>query len=212
MSPEKKRLYGIIIIVLFCLIIVTGIGNFRAKQLAVELVGDQVTKTLGMVSENLDLEKFQEIIKARDDKNSYYKQMRFDLMNLSKENNLENIYILYQDEKKMEWVYIVDARSDQDPGHNKLGQIEIQVLPVYKNTKQGKTVRAEYRTTSLGAFVSSYQGIKDSQGTVIAVLGGDFNAKEITSFLYLTKYVQIGIIVFSLFFIGGVIFFTRRKE
>jgi hypothetical protein len=44
MSPVRKKLYAVIIIVVFCFIIVGGIGNYRAEQLATEIAAVRLTK------------------------------------------------------------------------------------------------------------------------------------------------------------------------
>lgn len=210
MSPERKRLYAIIIITVFSFIIVTGISNFRAKQLAVQLAGDIVTKAVAISSESLDVVKLQEIIATMDEENPYYREMRENLINLKNEHNLENICLLYKDEKEAKWFYVVDAREQNDPGHTPLGKTEKRVSAAVEKTIRGKAVQGEYHITSLGTFVSSYQEIKDAQGKTFAVLEGDFNAGEMTGFLYLTRYVQMGLIALSLFLIGLTVLLTRK--
>jgi len=59
MSPARKRLYAIIIITVFCFIIVMGIGNFRAKQLAVEMAAVQIEQTMAIAVQQLDIGKMQ---------------------------------------------------------------------------------------------------------------------------------------------------------
>lgn len=207
MSPEKKRLYAVIIITVFSFIIVTGIGNFRGKQLAVSLTGDMVTKSAEIAVEGLDVEKLQGVIRVLDEKHPYYNEMRTYLMEVKKEHNLENLYIFYKDEQEMKWINVVDTKEENDSEHKALGQKEKSVSTAIEKTIRGKAVQGEYQ----GTLVSSFQGIKDSQGKIFAVLGGDFNAEKLTGFLYLTRYVQMGIIAFTLLLIGSVVAFTKKK-
>lgn len=208
MSPQRKRLYAVIIITVFSFIIVTGIGNFRAKQLAVNLAGDRVTQAVSSAAEGLDVVKVQEIIHTLDEQHPYYTEMREKLIRVRKEHGLENIYMLYKDEKEAKWFYIVDARDIDDSAHTPLGKTEKRVSAAVEKTIRGKVVQGEYQ----GTFVSSYQEIKDSDGKTFAVLGGDFDARELTDFLYITRYAQMGILALVLLLIGGIVLITEKKK
>jgi len=107
----------------------------------------------------------------------------------------------------MKWIIVADAREESDPLHKNLGESEKRVSAAVEKTIRGKTVQAEY----LGTTVSSFQEIKDAKGKTFAVLGGDYDAGQMTDFLFLTKYVQIGIIAIALLLIGGAIRLTKRK-
>ncbi|NLI91221.1 MAG: hypothetical protein GX434_03190 [Peptococcaceae bacterium] len=212
MTQQTKRLYAIIIITVFCLIIVTGIGNFRAKQLAVSLVGDNVTQAVSTAAKSLDGEKVKQVISSLDEKNPYYAEMRKILIESKNNYQLENIYMLYKDQAQARWFYVVDAREEADPAHTPLGKTEKRASAAVENTIRGKAVHGEHHVTSLGTFVSSYQEIKDQNGKTFAVLAGDFNAGEMTGFLYLTRYAQIGIIALGLLLIGATVFLTQKKQ
>lgn len=207
MSPERKRLYAVIIITVFSFIIVTGIGNFRAEQLAANLTGSVVTNAVSRAADGLEVGKMQAIIDTLDKNHPYYSELRAHLININKEHNLKNLYIYYKNEKEMKWIVVADAREESDPLHKNLGESEKRVSAAVEKTIRGKTVQAEY----LGTTVSSFQEIKDAKGKTFAVLGGDYDAGQMTDFLFLTKYVQIGIITVALLLIGGAIRLTRRK-
>ncbi|UWG97797.1 hypothetical protein LPY66_02940 [Dehalobacter sp. DCM] len=211
MSPEKSKKYAIMIIAVFCLIIVTGIGNFRAQQLAVNLTGDRVTHAIDLAAAELNLEKLQELIQSHDEKGMYYEELRSDLIRIKTDHELENIYILYKDESSKEKFYIADARQDDDPMHIMPGQLLERSSSAIENTLKGKVVHDVYYTTSLGEMVSSYQGIKDSNGKTIAVIAGDVQAGSFTQFLFLTRYVQMGIIAVSLILIGCVSLIGKKR-
>ncbi len=212
MSPEKKKIYAVIIIAVFCLIIVTGIGNFRAKQLALDLAGQRVSNTLTLAVADFDNERLQELIQTQNQQNAYYGELRAKLMQLKTEHQLENIYMLYKDEQNKAWFYVVDARVEDDPAHLSLGQLENNASSAVENTLKGKVVQGEYHTTSLGTFVSSYQEVKDAGGKTYAVLAGDIDVKNVTEFLYLTRYVQFGIMAVSLLLIGLIVYLSGRKN
>jgi hypothetical protein len=212
MSPEKKKIYAVIIVAVFCLIIVTGIGNFRAKQLAVDLAGQRVSYALTLAVADFDNEKLQELIQTKNQQNAYYGELRAKLMRLKTEHQLENIYMLYKDEQNKAWFYVVDARTEDDPAHLSLGQLENNASSAVENTLKGKVVQVEYHTTSLGTFVSSYQEVKDTGGKTYAVLAGDIDVKNVTEFLYLTRYVQLGIMAVSLLLIGLIVYLSGRKN
>jgi len=210
MSSERKRLYAVIIIIVFGFIIITGIGNFRAKQLAVEIAGNQVTQTVAVAAEGLEAEQIMKIAEASDENDPVYMDVRKKLISLKNEHNLENIYLLYRDQDLL-WTHIVDTKDDNDPAHKLPGTEEKQVSGPVEKTIRGNAVEGIYNTTSKGPLVSSYKEIKDSKGNIIAVLGGDFAAEEFTGFLYTTIHAQIGLAALCLFLIGGLMLVTRNK-
>ncbi|HHV64647.1 MAG TPA: hypothetical protein GXX46_06200 [Peptococcaceae bacterium] len=210
MSPEKKRLYALIIVVLFSFIMVMEIGNFRAKQLAVNLAGDRVANAVAQAAAGLEGEKILDVIKTMDEAHPYYSEMRRQLISIKESHELADIYMLYKDEDKVQWFYVVDTREESDPAHHSLGDIEKRASAAVEKTIRGKEAGIELYTSSLGTFVSSYEEIKDAQGVTFAVLAGDFKADELTAFLYLTRYVQFGIIAFALLLIGGILFLTKK--
>jgi hypothetical protein len=211
MSPQTKRRFAIIIITLFSFIIVTGIGNFRAKQLAVDISGDMVTKAVSNAVTGLDIGKLQAIINSQNKQDPYYLELRKMLAENREAYNLENIYILYKDEKEPRWFYVADAREENDPSHTPLGKTEKRVSAAVEKTIRGKAVQGEYYTTSLGPMVSSYQEIKNEQGKIFAVMGADFKAAEMTDFLYLTRYAQMGVAAAALLLIGLILLLVPIK-
>lgn len=212
MSPEKKKKYAIIIIAVFCLIIVTGIGNFRAKQLAVDLTGERVTNAIALATADLNIEKIQELIKTHDEKTLYYEELRSSLIHIKTDHELENISLMVKNESSKEWITIADARTGDDPEHSTLGEPVANVTSAMENTLKGKVVRGQYYTTSLGPIVSSYQEIKDVNGKTIAIIAGDIQAGGLTDFLFVTRYAQMGIIAISLALIGCVCFIGRKRS
>lgn len=212
MSQERKRLYAIIIITIFSFIIVMGIGNYRARQLAVDLAGERVTNAVANAADSLDEEKIQELILTMDANHPYYEEMRNTLIIYKNEHKLENIYIWYKDEQKVQWFHIVDTKDLDDSAHQPLGTALKSASVAVEKTIRGKVVQGEHHTTSLGTFVSSYQEIKDSQGKTFAVLAADLDAAELTNFLYVTRYAQIGILALTLLLIGAVAILTKKPE
>jgi hypothetical protein len=216
MSHRTKRLYAIIIITVFSFIMVTGLGNFRAKQLAVSLTGDQVTQALAVTAQSIDPEKVKDIINNWDEHNPNYTELRKILVSNRQESGLDNIYILYKskdkDPTKVKWFYVADARAERDPAHIQPGTVENRASAAVENTLKGKVIHDEYHVTDLGTYVSSYQELKDRNGETLAVLAGDFNAGKLTDFLYLTGYVQMGIFIVALFLIGMIVFLSRKQK
>lgn len=210
MSPEKKQLYTIIILIVFCLIIITELGNFRAKQLGIDLADTQVKLGIDRMISDLDKERLQEVINSMDERNSYYNELRQNLMAIRAEHGLADIYLLSKDEEKGQWFYIADARAKNDPESVELGEVDIRLFGALEGIARGKIVEKEYYRTAEGTFISNYQGIEDGKGNIIAVAGGDYAAKEMAEFLYLTRYVQVGIAFLSLLLIGGTVLVHRR--
>jgi len=209
MTPQRKCLYSIIILTIFCLVIVMELGNFRAKQLAVDLADNQVKKALDAVETRLDRNALQEVIRTLDEDSSDYLSLRHYLIELKNDYGLADIYLLAKNEQENKWFYAADARMEDDSRHVLPGTAEIRYFGALENILKGKVVEREYHSASGGVFVTSFQAIKNTEGKVLTVIGGDFPAGEMTDFLYLTRYVQLGLIAVSLLLIGGIVLATK---
>jgi len=210
MLPGKKKRYAVIIIALFCFMVVTGIGNYRAKQLAIEMAADQVNQTLAIAAARIDTVQLQIIMQNRDQKDPYYQTIRSEFLQLRKEHHLANIFIVFKDQDN-QWYYVADAREDNDPQHKVLGTVEKRPSVSVQNTLKGKEVYSEYYGSSSGAVISGYQQLKDSQGKAFAVIGGDFAAEKMTDYLFTTRYAQFGLVAVGLILIGSVLLIAGRK-
>ncbi|NLO97687.1 MAG: hypothetical protein GX091_06420 [Peptococcaceae bacterium] len=201
MSSLRKKVYATIIIALFCLIIVTGIGNYRAEQLAIKIAADQIDKALALTFQELDNNRLQTLIQTLDDQDPYYDQIRILLRQIKQDHNLADLAILYKI-PETGWFYVVDAREKEDPSYHPLGAAEKQASVYMERTWKEQPAGIEYQASSSNAFISRYLLLKDAQGSALAVLKGDLAAGDITSYLYKTRYVQIGVIIVSLVLIG----------
>lgn len=210
MTPDRKLVYTVIIISVFCIFIACGMGNFRSKQLAVNLAGEQVYTVISRTAENIDSEKLQEVIKSRDIDHPYYIDLQQKFSRLREENNLANIYILTKNELG-KWCYVVDGRNPSDPQFHPLWEVESYAPVAVEKAIRGKIIKGEYYRNPLGTFVSSFIEIQDSKGTAIAVIGGDFDASAMTRFLYITRYAQMAVLTAGFILIGCAVILRKRK-
>ncbi|MGI5902175.1 MAG: hypothetical protein ACOX7U_06840 [Desulfitobacteriia bacterium] len=207
LSTSRKRMFTIILISVFCLIMVTGLGNYRAKQLAVEMAENQVNKALELAVLKLDLKEVDHI--KQDLKQSpAYLEMKKNFTTLKEEHNLANIYIITQDEQA-NWFYIVEGREPENSASENPGRIETLVPGGVVKVFNGREVQGLYHETAEGTMVSSYIALKNEDG-IFAVLGADFAADEFSDFIYTTRYIQIGLIVLALLLIGITLRLTEK--
>ncbi|NLL53397.1 MAG: hypothetical protein GX248_11925 [Peptococcaceae bacterium] len=204
MPPLRKKVYAVIIVAVFCLIVVAGIGNYRAEQLAVKIAADQIDQALTLAARDLDIKHLESIIQTLDDQSPYYHQVHRKLIKIKQDHNLAGLAMLHKI-PETGWIYIFEAREKNNPAYNSIGNIERRASVFMERSWKEQAVKSEYRASSSQAFVSRYLLLKDSQGNALAVLKGDLAAAEITDFLYTTRYVQIGAIVVSLLLIGFIV-------
>ncbi|MFA6807894.1 MAG: hypothetical protein WCR27_02755 [Eubacteriales bacterium] len=209
MSPMRKQLYASIIVVIFCIVIVCGLGNFRSKQLAINLAGEQVYTVVERAAAEVEPDKFMELVASQSMDHPYYKELYEKFAKLREENKFENIYIMTKNDLG-KWYYVIDARSKNNPKFAALGTVEEEIPVAMENAIRGKNVIGDYYICSRGTLVSSFLEIKDTSGQATAVIGADFNAKEMTDYLYLTRYIQIAIISVGALFIGIIAFLSRK--
>jgi len=208
MHSGRRKIFVISVIILFCFLIVMGLGNYRAEQLAVNLTGETVTRAVNIANEGLNVQKLEEVIATLDPKHPYYSELQQHLSKIKTEHNLEDLYIIYKDMQEVNWVHIIDVRDSGDPKHKELGEKLRSGSVGAERAIRGKAADGLYQ----GNYVSSYQGIKNSAGDTIAVLVGDYNAQSMTEFLYTTRYVQYGVMVVTVLLLGLTVFIFNRKK
>ncbi|NLP43178.1 MAG: hypothetical protein GX351_00965 [Peptococcaceae bacterium] len=208
MHSGRRKIFVISVIILFCFLIVMGLGNYRAEQLAVNLTGETVTRAVNIAKESLDKQKLQELITTLDPEHPYYNELRQQLTKIKTDHNLEDLYIIYKDLQEVNWVHIIDVRDLNDPKHKALGERLKSGSVGAERAIRGKAADGLYQ----GNYVSSYLGIENTAGETIAVIAGDFNAQSMTKFLYTTRYVQFGVIAVSLLLLGLTLFIFRRDK
>jgi len=208
MRSDRKKIFVISVIILFCFLIVMGLGNYRAEQLAVNLTGETVTRAVNIAKEGLNVQQLQELIATLDPSHPYYKELQQQLTKIKTEHNLEDIFIIYKDMKEVNWVHIIDTRDSTDPKHRELGERLKSGSVGAERAIRGKAADGLYQ----GNYVSSYQGIKNPAGEIIAVIVGDYNAQSMTEFLYTTRYVQYGVMAVSILLLVLTLFVFSRKK
>lgn len=212
MTAKNKLLYIAVITAVFCIFISIGLGNFRSRQLAVNLLSDRVFAVVSEAEESIKSGQLKDIIESGTSQNNHYQELRDVFLNLREISGINDIYIMAKNQEEGKWYFVVDGMPADNPRYAPLGTV-LKDIPIgLEKAIRGKTVKEEFYRNSRGTLVSSFIEIKDTDGEVLAVLGGDIDASRAIDFLYLTKYIQIGVFTIGIIIIGTAFILLRRGK
>ncbi|MDR1604144.1 MAG: hypothetical protein LBS10_05060 [Gracilibacteraceae bacterium] len=186
-APKK---HVIIVTFLFLFVITLGLGDFRAQQLAVDLVAERAANAVRLLGAELEPAEIARLTREADERDPYFLALRERMGAILAEHELRGLYITAKNEDSY-WYYVADGRGPENPQYFPSGTVD-------ENIDDAMTERAvrglEARRYAAGwssARVSVYEGIQSAGGEYIAVVGADYDAVGMTRFLYMTKYSQI---------------------
>lgn len=161
---------------------------------------------LNTIISEIDINKFEDVVKKQDDSLEYYEELRSYLSTIREANNLSYLFTESKDSEGNP-MYIIDGREKN----------EEDFLPLGKRISEGdfienpEDVAARYSGNTGyfynedkmdGPFISCYAPIKDSQGKQIAVISCDFYMKNLNkevnsnrSYMGMVQGISISILI-----------------
>ncbi|ADY54612.1 hypothetical protein Sgly_0243 [Syntrophobotulus glycolicus DSM 8271] len=211
MFSKRKPIYTTFIILVFCFFIICGLSSFREEQLAVKIAVQQVNNALVKLAPLIETNQLKDLIQTRAEDNSYYGLLSQQLGQSAADYGLAGLYIAARTADS-KWYHIADSRPVSDPLHSQLGQEEISAPVTWEKAIRGVRIEPELTRGDRGTVISSYVSLQDEKGQIYAFIAGEYNAAQISDFIYVTLYVQLGIILLSLVMIGWVWRKAMKKE
>lgn len=196
MFSNRKTIYTTFIILIICFFMICGLSSYREEQLAVKMAAQQVNNTLDKVTAMIEPSELKGLISSREENDPYYSLLRQQLIQSAADHGLADIYIVAKTTDK-KWCYIADSREVSDPLFNPLGQEEFIIPTIWEKAIRGTRIEPELTRGDRGTVISAYRPVKDEQGQIYAFIAGDYNAAQISDYIYVTLYVQIGMILFA---------------
>ncbi|MDR0434314.1 MAG: hypothetical protein LBH21_04520 [Gracilibacteraceae bacterium] len=188
----KKQI--ILITFLFIFVITAGLGNFRAKQLATDIVAARANNVVQLLSASLDMAEIERLALAPDERDPYFLALREQMEKTLAEHELRGLYIVAKNED-FHWYYIVDGRGPEHPLYFPAGTVDDNIDDAMtERAVRGLDASKRYAAGGSSARISAYGGLQAPDGEYIAVVGADYDAMPMTQFLYTTKYAQIFVV------------------
>ena len=216
---HSLRTRFIVIFGLFILLSSTIMGVFSAYSIintGVALCAEQGTPIAQKADEVIDGDKFEELCKNPSVNNPYYEEARLALLEIKETINCQYLYTMAPVGGTI-FKYIIDGSCDPSDTENfsELGTHED--IADYGDGPILAMEDGDFHSSGLekqdswGYTISTYKGIKNSQGKVVGFIGVDFNVETILQMLK-RRIISIAIvsIIVLIIGIGLVILFTSR--
>ena len=137
---------------------------------------DRANNTKNYIISQVDFTTLDAYNLEKDQAMEGYQELKRLITGLKESSGAKFVYISKLNDKG-EWIYLVDAYNDGDELYTPLGTpIEEDYVKIYETlTSTGVPMPGEYESGEYGKMMSSYYPIKNNDGTVVAVIGTDFD-------------------------------------
>ncbi len=172
----------------------TAILYWQCSKMVTKEAANQAYKIVQEASKIIDINEFVKLQTREDENKPYYRQAREDLAYIRQVSGAKYIYTMRKTvDGKI--IYVIDGSPAEDMSH--LGDTEI-ATPAYEETLRGKAYIADKidHDENWGTVISSYYPLKDTQGTVVGLIGVDYDAES--AYLGLNKFKTTSLIILGM--------------
>lgn len=199
-------IFGVYIV--FALASVTILSVQKINRTAETFATGQGAPIVSSVAKHIDGDKYEALSKSLDEDDPYYEELRLWMLDLRTKVDCQYLYTMSKIGNK--YLYIVDGSCDPSDEDNfsALGDEEDISSwgdgPVIAMTEGIQTHSGIERQEDWGWTISTYQGIKNSAGRVVGMVGCDFDVGDFVENMK-GEIIKISIIAFGILCIGAVI-------
>ena len=199
-------IFGVYIV--FALASVTILSVQKINRTAETFATGQGAPIVSSVAKHIDGDKYEALSKSLDEDDPYYEELRLWMLDLRTKVDCQYLYTMSKIGNK--YLYIVDGSCDPSDEDNfsALGDEEDISSwgdgPVIAMTEGTQTHSGIEQQEDWGWTISTYQGIKNSAGRVVGMVGCDFNVGDFVENMK-GEIIKISIIAFGILCIGAVI-------
>lgn len=207
MSIMKKITALAVIPIIFLSIVLTIISIKITTKMGEKTTGEKIVGILSTMRISIDGDKFELLVKAGNNQEQYYEELREYLYKIRKINQLKYLYtFIKKDNEKL--MYIVDGGEKGDLDFSQYGDTdninETLKDAGIKTLNKGESGYSEFEYHDRwGWLISGYVPIYNSRNEIVGVIGGDISANDVIKKLKLYKYVLFlfSIIVIAISFV-----------
>ncbi|MFV8828620.1 methyl-accepting chemotaxis protein [Alkalihalobacterium sp. APHAB7] len=182
--------FKMVVLFSFLFLVLGSTIGFIMFQSSYNLVIDSISEQAESIAEHavnsIDLEEYAKLVEANRE-TDYYFELRNQLNNIREANGVKYIYTMNKtDSEQSIYYYLVDGMPIGSEDASELGEEEdITEFPALLEAfETGEVVEGELtNSVEYGALLSTYVPIKSGNGQLLGILGVDFDASEIYSYL-----------------------------
>lgn len=161
-----------------------------SEKLILQTIGEQARAIAISASKVIDVEQFQALSESME-RNTYYDTLQAQLQQIKETNGLKYLYTMISKEQNgaTSYYYIVDGMDPHSEDFSALGDEELETDEAMNQTMlSGEIVTGtlDY-TEAFGATLSAYTPIIAADGSIIGLIGADFDATNVYALLEKNK-------------------------
>lgn len=184
MNIRKKAFVNIILVFGILFLFSSICGWVIMRNEAVDTSAQEGIKILRSITDMIDTNKLEEVIKSKNIEDDYYVKLEGQLTNIVKNNELLYLYT-YNFTNSNGLEYGVVANSFADGTLDTLG-MDIETSEVLeemnKAIKNGEEAYTSViKSADWGEYMSCFVPIKDKEGNIISALAADISQKEVSA-------------------------------
>lgn len=186
-----------LIVVLILTSLLTTILYTQISSLLIKDATDRAYNVAEQAVKLIDINEFNKIKTIDDETTNSYINMREKLIKVREISGAKYVYTLRKTDGG-DFMYVVDGSPDEDISH--VGDIE-ESAPEYEQAWNGEAYTNDniFHDNKWGAILSVYYPLKDIDGTVVGIVGVDYNIEIVRSGLY--KFRNTCIIIMAIFIV-----------
>lgn len=202
MKRKKTRKMGIrnkiilpttALIVLLCLVM--GVNSYKRTEDGLIAMGVEEARMAAVISTKvIDVEKLSVLMPGSED-SAEYAEVLAAMAGVRDDCGIRFLYTLYTDGSQV--YYGIDTDTSQS--HNEFGQVFEVSYQELRGVFQGEEYVQDYiDSTEDGELISAYMPVKDSNGSVVGIVGCDYDASGVVERLDAIRKQTLGITVICL--------------
>lgn len=202
MKRKKTRKMGIrnkiilpttALIVLLCLVM--GVNSYKRTEDGLIAMGVEEARMAAVISTKvIDVEKLSVLAPGSED-SAEYAEVLAAMAGVRDDCGIRFLYTLYTDGSQV--YYGIDTDTSQS--HNEFGQVFEVSYQELRGVFQGEEYVQDYiDSTEDGELISAYMPVKDSNGSVVGIVGCDYDASGVVERLDAIRKQTLGITVICL--------------
>lgn len=185
-----------LIIVFILTSLLTAILYNQSSTLFIKEATNRAYNLAEQVSQRIDSDEFTKIKTIEDEATAAYIKMREELVQIREIGGAKYVYTMRKTDAG-DFMYVVDGSADEDFSH--VGEIE-ESAPEYETAWSGEAYTNDniFHDEKWGALLSVFYPLKNSDGTVIGIVGIDYNVDLVSeglNKLKITCVIIMGVLI-----------------